>query len=70
MFLEIHDLLTPEEVARNERSYTGQYLVPVLLDQRAVGHHRPDDAELERLERENLFALHDLSESERVAVEA
>jgi excinuclease ABC subunit A len=51
---------TPEEVARNQRSYTGAYLVPVLRDQRAVGHHRPDDAELERLERENLFALHDL----------
>jgi excinuclease ABC subunit A len=61
---------TPEEVARNERSYTGAYLVPVLRDQRAVGHHRPDDAELERLERENLFALHDLGESGRIAVEA
>ncbi len=61
---------TPEEVARNERSYTGAYLVPVLRDQRAVGHHRPDDAELNRLERENLFALHDLGESGRVAVEA
>jgi len=53
----------PEEVARNERSFTGAYLVPVLRDQRAVGHHRPDDAELARLERENLFALHDLAES-------
>ncbi|MGB6519652.1 MAG: excinuclease ABC subunit UvrA, partial [Candidatus Cybelea sp.] len=61
---------TPEEVAQSERSYTGAYLVPVLRDQRAVGHHRPDDAELERLERENLFALHDLSESGRVPVEA
>jgi excinuclease ABC subunit A len=61
---------TPEEVARNERSYTGAYLVPVLRDQRAVGHHRPDDAELERLERENLFALHDLGESGRVPIEA
>jgi excinuclease ABC subunit A len=61
---------TPEEVARNERSYTGAYLVPVLRDQRAVGHHRPDDAELERLERENLFALRDLGESGRIPVEA
>jgi excinuclease ABC subunit A len=61
---------TPEEVARHDRSYTGAYLVPVLRDERAVGHHRPDDAELERLERENLFALHDLGETERVAVEA
>jgi excinuclease ABC subunit A len=61
---------TPEEVARNERSHTGTYLVPVLRDQRAVGHHRPDDAELERLERENLFALHDLGETGRVPIEA
>jgi excinuclease ABC subunit A len=61
---------TPEEVARSEQSFTGQYLVPVLRDQRAVGHHRPDDAELERLERENLLVLHDLAESGRVPVEA
>ncbi len=61
---------TPEEIARSEYSYTGAYLVPVLRDQRAVGHHRPDDAELERLERENLFALHDLGETGRVPVEA
>jgi excinuclease ABC subunit A len=61
---------TPEEVAQNEGSYTGAYLVPVLRDQRAVGHHRPDDAELARLESENLFALHDLAEARRVVVEA
>ncbi len=61
---------TPEEVALNERSYTGAYLVPVLRDQRAVGHHRPDDAELERLERENMLVLSDLAQSDRVAVEA
>jgi len=61
---------TPEDVARNERSHTGAYLVPVLRDERAVGHHRPDDAELERLERENLFALHDLGETGRVPIEA
>jgi excinuclease ABC subunit A len=54
---------TPEEVATNAESYTGAYLVPVLRDQRAVGHHRPDDAELERLEHENLFALSDLAKS-------
>ncbi len=61
---------TPEDVASNERSYTGHYLVPVLRDQRAVGHHRPDDAEMERLEQQNLLVLHDLAESGRVAVEA
>ena len=61
---------TPEEVAQNERSFTGAYLVPVLRDQRAVGHHLPDDAEMERLERENLLVLSDLAQSGRVPVEA
>jgi len=61
---------TPEEVARDERSYTGAYLVPVLLDQRAVGHHVPNAVELERLERENLDVLSDLAKGDRVAVEA
>ncbi|MFY9738184.1 MAG: excinuclease ABC subunit UvrA, partial [Candidatus Cybelea sp.] len=61
---------TPEEVAQNELSFTGAYLVPVLRDQRAVGHHRPDAGELERIEQENLLVLHDLAETGRVAVEA
>jgi excinuclease ABC subunit A len=61
---------TPEELAANPASYTGAYLVPVLEDQRAVGHHRPDAGALERLERENLTALNDLAKGERVAVEA
>jgi excinuclease ABC subunit A len=61
---------TPEEVAANSQSYTGAYLVPVLRDQRAVGHHVPDDAELARLEQENLLVLSDLARSGRVAVEA
>ncbi len=61
---------TPEEVAANAASYTGQYLVPVLRDQRAVGHHVPDDAELARLEQENLLVLDDLARGGRVAVEA
>jgi excinuclease ABC subunit A len=61
---------TPEEVAANEASYTGAYLVPVLRDQRAVGHHVPDDVEQARLEQENLLVLSDLARSGRVAVEA
>ncbi|HEY1654016.1 MAG TPA: excinuclease ABC subunit UvrA [Candidatus Tumulicola sp.] len=61
---------TPEEVAAVERSYTGQYLAPVLRDQRAVGHHLPDTAELDRLERENLLVLDDLAQGERVALGA
>ncbi len=60
---------TPEEVAQNEASFTGAYLVPVLRDQRAVGHHRPDAGELDRIEQENLLVLHDLAESGRVPVE-
>jgi excinuclease ABC subunit A len=61
---------TPEEVARCESSYTGQYLAPVLGDQRAVGHHVPDAVELERLQRENLAVLDDLAKGDRVAIEA
>ena len=61
---------TPEELAVNPASYTGAYLVPVLEDQRAVGHHRPDPSALERLERENMTALDDLAKGDRVAVEA
>jgi excinuclease ABC subunit A len=61
---------TPEEVAQSETSFTGAYLVPVLRDQRAVGHHRPDAAELDRIEQQNLLSLHDLAETGRVPVEA
>jgi excinuclease ABC subunit A len=61
---------TPEEVAANARSYTGEYLSPVLRDGRAVGHHLADAAELERLERENLAVLDELAKGERVAIEA
>ncbi|HEV2261999.1 MAG TPA: excinuclease ABC subunit UvrA [Candidatus Rubrimentiphilum sp.] len=61
---------TPEEVAIDKRSYTGQYLRPVLEDQRAVGHRRPDPRAVAELERENLRVLEDLAKGERVAVEA
>ena len=61
---------TPEAVARDRRSYTGQYLQPVLKDQRAVGHRRPAASAIEALERENLRVLDELAKGERVAVEA
>jgi excinuclease ABC subunit A len=61
---------TPEQVARDKRSYTGQYLLPVLKDQRAVGHRRPKPSAIEALERENLRVLDDLAKGDRVAVEA
>jgi excinuclease ABC subunit A len=61
---------SPEEIARNEASYTGQYLVPVLQDERAVGHRHADAQSVEALERENLRVLDDLAKGNRVAVEA
>ena len=61
---------TPEQLAKNTASYTGQYLVPVLLDQRAVGHHVPNAAAMDAFERENLRALGDLAQGGRVPVEA
>jgi len=61
---------TPEQVGANKRSYTGQYLLPVLKDQRAVGHRRPSASAIEALERENMRVLDDLAKGERVAVEA
>ncbi|MHB8432235.1 MAG: excinuclease ABC subunit UvrA [Candidatus Tyrphobacter sp.] len=61
---------TPEELSRNPASYTGAYLVPVLRDERAVGHHVPDAQHLASLERENMRVLDDLAKSERVEVEA
>ena len=61
---------TPEALAKNAKSYTGEYLRPVLLDRRAVGRHAVDAVSLERLERENLDVLDDLAKGDRVAVEA
>ena len=61
---------TPESLAKNERSYTGKYLGPVLQDERAVGHLHPDALAVEAMERENLRVLDDLAKGGRVAVEA
>ncbi len=52
---------TPEELARNADSYTGTYLLPVLADERAVGHGQLNALALERLERENMAALEGLA---------
>ena len=60
---------TPEEVAANAQSYTGQYLVEVLRDQRAVGHHALDRDALEALTKENMDVLDELAKNERVMVE-
>ena len=61
---------TPEDVAQNERSFTGLYLKDVLADERAHGHHAIDRARMDELERKNIAALDDLAHEERVAVEA
>ncbi len=60
---------TPEEIAQNPASFTGEYLRAVLADARGRGLH-VDREHMEELERSNLAALHDLAASERVAVEA
>ncbi len=61
---------TPEVLAANPASYTGQYLLPVLQDQRAVGHPGADADAVDALERANLRVLDDLAKGERIAVEA
>lgn len=61
---------TPEELAANERSYTGCYLRPVLADQRAVGHDQLDHEQLAAFELENLQVLEGLAKGGRIAVEA
>ncbi len=61
---------TPERLAQNPASYTGRYLVAVLEDERAVGHHVPDARALEQMERENMRVLEELATTGRLAVEA
>ena len=59
---------TPEEVAANPASFTGQYLGPALADERAHGKVRPDRAHMDAMERENLAQLRDLAQGERAKV--
>jgi excinuclease ABC subunit A len=61
---------TPEEVAADAASYTGAFLAPVLRDQRAVGHSALDRKKLDRIEHENLSMLDELTQTERIPVEA
>jgi len=60
---------TPEELAANPNSYTGQYLKAVLTDERAHGIH-VDAAAIAAREAENLQTLDDLVTGGRVPVEA
>jgi excinuclease ABC subunit A len=61
---------TPEEIAANPASFTGQYLVPALADERAHGAISPDRAHMQQLETENLARLQELATGNRVAIEA
>jgi excinuclease ABC subunit A len=61
---------TPEEVAADPASFTGAFLAPVLRDQRAVGHSALDRTKLDRIEHENLSMLDELTQTERIPVEA
>ena len=54
---------TPEEVAATPGSFTGEYLVSVLKDERAHGNVRADHAHIEALEKENLASLHELAKA-------
>ena len=60
---------TPEELAANPASFTGQYLKAVLADERAHGIH-VDDAAIAKREAANLQTLGDLVAEDRVPVEA
>jgi excinuclease ABC subunit A len=61
---------TPEEIAADPNSVTGQYLKAVLADARANGRMSADRKHMAELERENLAALEDLAKGDRVPVEA
>ena len=61
---------TPENVAANAASFTGNYLKAVLADERAHGTIRPSPSHMAQLERENIAALDDLAKGERIPVEA
>jgi excinuclease ABC subunit A len=60
---------TPEELAANPASFTGQYLKAVLADERAHGIH-VDDAAIAAREAANMQTLGDLVAEDRVPVEA
>ena len=60
---------TPEELAANKASYTGQYLKAVLADERAHGLHVDPKAVAAR-EQANLKSLDDLIADGRIPVEA
>ena len=64
---------TPEEIARNPRSHTGEYLRGVLSDERAKGRIRVSAERIAKPENANFETLDELTKNgtrERVPVEA
>jgi excinuclease ABC subunit A len=61
---------TPEEIAANPSSHTGEYLRGVLSDERAKGRIRVSADRIAELENANFDTLDELTKNGRVAVEA
>jgi excinuclease ABC subunit A len=64
---------TPEEIAKNPRSHTGEYLRGVLTDERAKGRIRVSPERIAKLESANFETLDELTKNgsrERVPIEA
>jgi excinuclease ABC subunit A len=61
---------TPEEIAKNPRSHTGEYLRGVLTDERAKGRIRVSAERIAALEQTNFETLDELTKNGRIPVEA
>jgi excinuclease ABC subunit A len=61
---------TPEEIAKNPRSHTGEYLRGVLSDERAKGRIRVSAERIAALEQTNFETLDELTKNGRIPVEA
>ncbi len=61
---------TPEEIAANPASHTGEYLNGVLTDERAKGRIRVSAESIAKLENANFETLDDLTKNGRIPVEA
>jgi hypothetical protein len=60
---------TPEEIARNPHSHTGEYLRGVLSDERAKGRIRVSAERIAALEQTNFETLDELTKNGRIPVE-
>ncbi len=61
---------TPEEIAANPVSHTGEYLRGVLSDERAKGRIRVSAERIAALEQTNFETLDELTKNGRIPVEA